>query len=52
MKGEHLTVELNGEVVIDQARLPGVPAEGPIALQRHGSPIEFRNIGLKALNEN
>jgi predicted O-methyltransferase YrrM len=49
MKGDRLTVELNGEVVIKDAQLPGVPPEGDIALQRHGSPIEFRNIHIKAL---
>jgi len=49
MKGDRLTVELNGEVVIREAQLPGVPSEGEIALQRHGNPIEFRNIYIKAL---
>lgn len=49
MKGERLTVELNGEVVIADALLPGVPAEGPIALQHHGDPIEFANIYIKEL---
>jgi len=49
MKGDRLTVELNGEVVISNAQLPGVPPEGEIALQRHGNPIEFRNIYIKAL---
>jgi len=49
MKGDRLTVKLNGEVVIKDAQLPGVPPEGDIGLQRHGSPIEFRNIYIKAL---
>jgi len=49
MKGDRLTVELNGEVVIKNAQLPGVPPEGEIALQRHGNPIEFRNIYIKEL---
>jgi len=49
LKGDRLTVELNGEVVIQDAQLPGVPTEGEIALQRHGNPIEFRNLYLKAL---
>jgi hypothetical protein len=47
MKGDRLTVELNGEVVIKEAQLPGVPPEGEIALQRHGNPIEFKNIFIK-----
>jgi len=49
MKGDRLTVELNGEVVIRNAQLPGVPPEGEIALQRHGNPLEFRNIYIKTL---
>ena len=49
MKGDRLTVELNGEVVIKNAQLPGVPSEGEIALQRHGSPLEFKNIYIKEL---
>jgi predicted O-methyltransferase YrrM len=47
MKFDCLTVELNGEVVINNAQLPGVPGEGEIGLQQHGSPIEFKNIYLK-----
>ncbi len=49
MKGDRLTVVLNGKTVIDNAQLPGVAAEGPIALQSHGSPIEFANIYIKEL---
>lgn len=49
MKGELLTVTLNGEVVIEEARLPGVPAKGPIALQHHGAAIDFANIWIKEL---
>lgn len=60
MKGDRLTVDLNGQRVIDEAQLPGVPASGPIGLQHHGrkengewvSPpalVQFRNIYIKAL---
>jgi predicted O-methyltransferase YrrM len=49
MKGDRLTVKLNGEIVIKNAQLPGVSAEGEIALQRHGNPIEFKNIYIKSL---
>ncbi len=49
MKGDRLTVVLNGQTVIENAPLPGVPAEGPIALQKHGDPIEFANILIKEL---
>jgi len=49
MKGDRLTVKLNGKVVTNNAQLPGVPAEGEIALQRHGNPVEFKNIYIKNL---
>jgi hypothetical protein len=62
MKGDRLSVVLNGVKVISDARLPGVPAEGPIALQHHGdfnaatgkweappSLVQFRNIRIKEL---
>jgi len=49
MKGDRLTVELNGQIVIEEAQLPGVPDRGPIALQHHGDPIQFRNIYVKEL---
>ncbi len=49
MQGDRLTVVLNGKTVLDNARLPGVPADGPIALQHHGAPIEFANIYIREL---
>jgi len=50
MKGDRLSVELNGQPVIENAQLPGVPREGPIALQHHGDAIQFANLYLKELN--
>jgi hypothetical protein len=61
MRGDRLWVKLNGEQVIENAQLPGIPAKGPIALQHHGgkdaagtwrSPpalVQFRNISIKEL---
>ena len=60
MKGDRLTVVLNGITVIENAQLPGVPARGRIALQHHGqkkdgvwtgppSLVQFRNISIKEL---
>lgn len=60
MRGSRLTVVLNGETVIDDAELPGVPARGPIGLQHHGarkdgvwtsppSLVQFRNISILEL---
>jgi hypothetical protein len=50
MKGDRLTVELNGKTVVKNAQLPGVAESGPIALQNHGAPIEFANIYIKELD--
>ena len=49
MKGDRLTVVLNGKTVIENAQLPGVAAEGPIALQKHGSRVQFANLYIKEL---
>ncbi len=49
MQGERLTVVLNEKKVLNNALLPGVPAEGPIGLQHHGAPIEFANIFIRQL---
>jgi hypothetical protein len=49
LKGDRLTVVLNGETVIENAQLQGIPPRGPIGLQHHGTPIEFANIFVKEL---
>ncbi|HEU5146925.1 MAG TPA: DUF1080 domain-containing protein [Chryseosolibacter sp.] len=60
MRGNRMTVELNGVLVIENAELPGLPARGPIGLQHHGSKrngewvsppslVQFRNIYIKEL---
>jgi hypothetical protein len=49
MRGERLTVVLNDKTVIENAHLPGLPAEGPIGLQHHGDPIQFANIYVREL---
>ena len=62
MKGDRLTVVLNGQTVIDNVQLPEVPAKGRIGLQHHGgmkpdgewipasSLMQFRNVFVKELN--
>jgi hypothetical protein len=61
MRGDHLTVVLNGKTVIENARLPGIPAKGRFALQHHGgmkngeysaasSLVQFRNIFIRDLD--
>ena len=49
MKGDRLTVDLNGKRVIDKAQLPGVAVRGSLALQHHGDRIDFANIYLREL---
>lgn len=56
MKGQKVTVFLNGEKVVDDVPLENypdyqgpIPATGPIELQHHETPLQFRNIFLKAL---
>ena len=59
MRGDRLTVVLNGQTVIQNAQLPGVPAAGRLAFQHHGgrradgtldpasSLVQFRNISIR-----
>jgi Domain of Unknown Function (DUF1080) len=60
MRGDRLTVVLNGIEVITNAQLPGIAARGPIALQHHGSKkggvwtsppslVQFRNLSIKEM---
>jgi hypothetical protein len=60
MRGDRLTVVLNGKTVIENAQLPGIPEKGPIGLQHHGamqngqwtsppSLVQFRNIEIREL---
>jgi len=54
MKGENVTVYLNGELVVDNKPLANyfekgkpLPAAGPIELQHHGDKLWFKNIYIK-----
>jgi len=60
IRGDRVSVVLNGKTVVENAQLPGVPAEGPLGLQHHGrvengqylgppSLLQFRNIFIKEL---
>jgi hypothetical protein len=56
MKGDHVTVYLNGELVVDDAPLANywekgkpLPKTGPIELQHHGDKLWFKNIYIKEL---
>ncbi len=62
MVGEHVTVWLNGKLVVDQAKLfnfhdrkrPSeaqrpIPERGPIQLQTHGGEIRWRNLFIREI---
>lgn len=56
MVGERVTVELNGQVVVDAATLANffekgkpLPTTGPIQIQTHGAPMHVRNVFIKEL---
>lgn len=56
MVGDEVTIKLNGELIVEKAKLPNyfergkpLPATGPIELQFHGDPLWFRNIYVKEL---
>ncbi len=57
MRGENVSVWLNGTLVVDNVTMENywqrdqpIAARGPIELQHHGNPIEFKNIYLKTLD--
>src|SRR5688500_7195189 len=60
VRGDTVKVVLNGKAVIPGAKLPDLPAKGPVVLQHHGgkrdgkwnsppSLVQFRNISIKEL---
>ena len=62
MKGEIVSVVLNGKTVLDKSKMPGVGNKGPIVLQHHGgynektkswssasALVQFRNLYIKEL---
>jgi Domain of Unknown Function (DUF1080) len=49
IQGDHMSVDTNGERVINEAELPDLPKSGPIGLQHHGDPAQFRQLCVKKL---
>ena len=62
MVQDEVTVLLNNHLILERAKLPGIPERGPIVLQHHGgigkdgklsaasSLVQFRNIWIKSLD--
>ncbi len=62
MRGDHVSVVLNGKTVIPDAQLPGIDPRGALALQHHGgqrdgqwagppSLLQFKNIYIQELTD-
>jgi hypothetical protein len=62
VRGNSVSVILNGKKVIPGVEIPGLPAHGRIALQHHGSQrdgkwssppslVQFKNISIKEISE-
>jgi hypothetical protein len=60
VRGDHVSVVLNGKKVIENARIPGAASAGRIGLQHHGgkrdgkwssppSLLQFRNVFIKEI---
>jgi hypothetical protein len=57
MRGDKVSVWLNGTLVVDNVTMENywqrdqpIAARGPIELQHHGNPIEFKNIYIRKLD--
>jgi hypothetical protein len=55
--GDKVTVHLNGKLVVDDAPMETLKQgdkileQGPILLQHHGNPLQFRNVFIKPLSK-
>jgi hypothetical protein len=49
LRGDRLTVVLNGKTVQENVRLVNIPRKGPIGLQGKGEAMEFANLYVKRL---
>ncbi len=47
--GSRVTVVVNGQIVIADADLPGLPLRGPIGFQHEHGTVQFRNVAIKKL---
>lgn len=55
--GDKVTVHLNGKLVVDKAPMETLRRgdklieKGPVLLQHHGNPLQFRNIFIRVLDQ-
>lgn len=45
--GSRVTVVVNGQIVIEDADLPGLPARGPVGFQHEHGRIQFRTVAVR-----
>ena len=50
LRGDRITVVLNGNAVVQNAQLPGIRKRGPIGFGNHNDPIQFANLFIKELD--
>jgi hypothetical protein len=51
LKGDELTVHLNGKKLIEKRQQTGVALRGAIALHNEGTPVEFANLFIRPLGK-
>jgi hypothetical protein len=49
LKGDRVSVELNGKLIVTDAELPGIAKRGPLGLQHHNEVVEFGNLFIREL---
>src|SRR5262245_11564413 len=49
LKGDRVTIELNGKSIVTDAQLPDLAKRGPIGLQHHNEVVEFANLFIREL---
>jgi hypothetical protein len=49
VRGDRVSVALNGRAIVENALVPGMAARGPIGLQHHNEVVEFGNLFIRGL---
>jgi hypothetical protein len=49
VRGDRVSVELNGKQILSDALVPNMPKRGPIGLQHHNEVVEFANLFIREL---
>ena len=49
LRGGQLSATVDGETIIENTTVEGLPASGPIGLRHRGAPIQFMNLYARTL---